>query len=96
MIIETQEPEEALSHGPGRDHRASTAVNFSVDAGQFVSIMGPSGCGKSTLLHILGLIDTPNDGDYRFLGEDVARYPESQRARDPQSATSASSSRAST
>jgi len=59
---------------------ALDSVNFSVDAGQFVSIMGPSGCGKSTLLHILGLIDRPSDGSYRFLGEDVSHYPESKRA----------------
>jgi putative ABC transport system ATP-binding protein len=43
--------------------------------------MGPSGCGKSTLLHILGLIDSPSGGQYRFLGEDVSAYPESRRAR---------------
>jgi putative ABC transport system ATP-binding protein len=55
-------------------------VSIDVDEGQFVSIMGPSGCGKSTLLHILGLIDSPSDGSYRFLGEDVSRYPESRRA----------------
>ena len=55
-------------------------VTLDVDEGQFVSIMGPSGCGKSTLLHILGLIDSASDGSYRFLGEDVSRYPESKRA----------------
>jgi putative ABC transport system ATP-binding protein len=55
-------------------------VSLGVDEGQFVSIMGPSGCGKSTLLHILGLIDSPSDGSYRFLGEDVSRYPEGRRA----------------
>jgi putative ABC transport system ATP-binding protein len=54
-------------------------VSLSVEPGQFVSIMGPSGCGKSTLLHILGLIDGATDGTYRFLGEDVSRYPESKR-----------------
>jgi putative ABC transport system ATP-binding protein len=56
-------------------------VNFSLGEGQFVSVMGPSGCGKSTLLHILGLIDSPTAGRYRFLGEDVSRYPETRRAR---------------
>jgi len=55
-------------------------VSLGIDEGQFVSIMGPSGCGKSTLLHILGLIDSPSDGSYRFLGEDVSRYPESKRS----------------
>jgi putative ABC transport system ATP-binding protein len=55
-------------------------VDFTLGEGEFVSIMGPSGCGKSTLLHILGLIDSPSGGTYRFLGEDVSRYPESRRA----------------
>jgi putative ABC transport system ATP-binding protein len=55
-------------------------VSLGIEEGQFVSIMGPSGCGKSTLLHILGLIDSPSDGSYRFLGEDVSRYPESRRS----------------
>jgi putative ABC transport system ATP-binding protein len=40
--------------------------------------MGPSGCGKSTLLNILGLLDTPSSGSYRFFGEDVTRYGEKQ------------------
>jgi putative ABC transport system ATP-binding protein len=38
-------------------------VNFSVEKGEFVSIMGPSGCGKSTLLNIIGLLDTPTGGN---------------------------------
>jgi putative ABC transport system ATP-binding protein len=56
-------------------------INFSLSPGQFVSVMGPSGCGKSTLLHILGLIDSPSGGRYRFMGEEVAGYPESKRAK---------------
>jgi putative ABC transport system ATP-binding protein len=60
---------------------ALDAVSLDVDEGEFVSIMGPSGCGKSTLLHILGLIDSLSGGSYRFLGEDVSRFPESRRAR---------------
>jgi putative ABC transport system ATP-binding protein len=59
---------------------ALDSVDFAVDSGQFVSIMGPSGCGKSTLMHILGLIDTPSEGNYRFLGEEVSHYSETQRA----------------
>jgi putative ABC transport system ATP-binding protein len=55
-------------------------VNFTLSEGQFVSVMGPSGCGKSTLLHLLGLIDSPSGGKYRFLGEEVASYPERKRA----------------
>jgi putative ABC transport system ATP-binding protein len=79
MIIETQ----ALSKLYRTDLVETTAldaVSIEVEDGEFVSIMGPSGCGKSTLLHILGLIDSPSNGAYRFLGEDVSRYPESRRA----------------
>ena len=53
-------------------------VNLQIDEGEFVAVMGPSGCGKSTLLNIVGMIDTPNDGEYFFCGENVAPYPESR------------------
>ncbi|MDY6984227.1 MAG: ABC transporter ATP-binding protein [Pseudomonadota bacterium] len=59
---------------------ALDGITMKVDQGEFVSIMGPSGCGKSTLLHLLGLIDTPSGGEYRFLGEDVSKYRENKRA----------------
>ena len=42
--------------------------------------MGPSGCGKSTLLNVLGLLDNPTDGEYHFLGYEVSKYSERQRA----------------
>jgi putative ABC transport system ATP-binding protein len=79
MIIETRNLKK-LYRTELVETTALDSVDFSVDSGQFVSIMGPSGCGKSTLLHILGLIDTPNEGQYRFLGEDVSSYPEAKRA----------------
>ncbi len=41
-------------------------LKFSVDTGEFVSIMGPSGCGKSTLLYLLGGLDTPTKGEVIF------------------------------
>ncbi|MDH4156186.1 MAG: ABC transporter ATP-binding protein [candidate division Zixibacteria bacterium] len=56
-------------------------VNLDIKEGEFVSIMGPSGCGKSTLLNLLGLLDTPTQGEYHFLGGDVSAYTERQRAR---------------
>ncbi len=46
-------------------------INLTLMEGEFVSIMGPSGSGKSTLLHLLGNLDQPNEGSYRFMGEDV-------------------------
>jgi putative ABC transport system ATP-binding protein len=79
VIIETEE----LTKIYRTDVVETTAVNginFALGEGQFVSIMGPSGCGKSTLLHVLGLIDSPTGGRYRFLGEDVSGYPERRRA----------------
>ena len=59
---------------------ALNKVSFEVKDGEFVSIMGPSGCGKSTLLNILGMIDSPSDGEYLFLDEEVSKYTERQRA----------------
>ncbi len=79
MIIETKNLKK-LYRTDLVETTALDAVDLNVDAGQFVSIMGPSGCGKSTLLHILGLIDGATEGTYRFLGEDVSRYPESKRS----------------
>lgn len=55
-------------------------VSFEINEGDFISIMGPSGCGKSTLLNILGMIDTPTSGSYQFMGNDIARHNEKQRA----------------
>lgn len=55
-------------------------VNLDVSQGEFVAIMGPSGCGKSTLLNLLGLLDNPTDGEYYFLGVEVAKYSERKRA----------------
>lgn len=56
-------------------------IDLVVEAGEFLAVMGPSGCGKSTLLNILGTIDRPSDGVYRFEGEDIARAPEARLAR---------------
>lgn len=55
-------------------------VNLDVKEGEYVAIMGPSGCGKSTLLNVLGMIDKSSGGEYFFLGEEVSKYSERQRA----------------
>ena len=60
---------------------ALSSVGFEIHAGEYVSIAGPSGCGKSTLLSILGLLDTPTDGEYWLNGESVANLPLAKRAR---------------
>jgi putative ABC transport system ATP-binding protein len=56
-------------------------IHLEVAQGEYVAIAGPSGCGKTTLLSILGLLDTPTDGEYVLAGEPVANLSASQRAR---------------
>jgi ABC-type lipoprotein export system ATPase subunit len=46
--------------------------------GEFVTVMGPSGAGKSTLLYILGMLDTPSEGEYLFYDQPVHRMTERQ------------------
>jgi len=60
---------------------ALDAVDIVIREGEMVAIMGPSGSGKSTLMHILGCLDTPDDGRYLLAGENVAQLSNDQLAR---------------
>lgn len=60
---------------------ALSGIHMEIRRGEFISIAGPSGCGKSTLLSILGLLDTPSDGDYTLNGRPVHSLSMSERAR---------------
>lgn len=60
---------------------ALNGIDLEIEEGQFCAVMGPSGCGKSTLLNILGLLDNPTEGTYRFLKYEVSDKSERERAR---------------
>jgi putative ABC transport system ATP-binding protein len=60
---------------------ALAGVHMEIKKGEYISIAGPSGCGKSTLLSILGLLDSPSDGNYWLNGKPVADLALSERAR---------------
>lgn len=56
------------------------AVDLDIAEGEFLAIMGPSGCGKSTLLNLLGMLDSPSEGSYRFDGQEIATLGEGELA----------------
>ena len=60
---------------------ALSEIHLEVKKGEYISIAGPSGCGKSTLLSILGLLDSPTDGNYSLDGKAVANLSISDRTR---------------
>lgn len=60
---------------------ALSGVHLDINQGDYVSISGPSGGGKSTLLSILGLLDTPTEGNYTLNGKSVENLSLAQRAR---------------
>jgi putative ABC transport system ATP-binding protein len=60
--------------------RALDGIDLDIFAGEMVAIMGPSGSGKSTLMHIIGCLDTPTEGSYKFDEEEVSDMDEVQLA----------------
>jgi putative ABC transport system ATP-binding protein len=60
---------------------ALSEIHLEIQKGQYISIAGPSGCGKSTLLSILGLLDSPTDGQYWLNGQPVSKLTISERTR---------------
>lgn len=60
---------------------ALSDVHLDIKDGEFVEVVGPSGCGKSTLLSLLGLLDSPTEGEYLLDGEPVGNLTAADRAR---------------
>lgn len=61
--------------------RAVSELDLNIDRGEYVAIAGPSGSGKSTLLSIIGLLDSPTEGEYLLAGEPVTELSRNERAR---------------
>ncbi|WP_127903840.1 ABC transporter ATP-binding protein [Solirhodobacter olei] len=69
------------SYGSGEaEVQALADISLAIRAGEFVAIMGPSGSGKSTAMNILGCLDVPSRGSYRYAGVEVGDLDRDQRA----------------
>lgn len=78
-VIELEDVTRAYGEG---ELRATVlkGIDLRIYTGEFVAIMGPSGSGKSTLMNLLGCLDQPTNGLYRFAGRDVAGLSADERA----------------
>jgi putative ABC transport system ATP-binding protein len=69
------------TYGQGRSaFQALSGIDLRVGEGEFVAVMGPSGSGKSTVMNLLGCLDTPSSGVYKFQGVHVEKLSRDQRA----------------
>lgn len=78
-IIELKKINKFFGGGENRVHVLKD-VDFSVEKGDFVSIIGQSGSGKSTLMNIIGCLDTPTEGSYKINGQEVAKLTKDELA----------------
>jgi putative ABC transport system ATP-binding protein len=78
-VIELTQVTKVYGAGEGQV-RALRGIDLRINPGEFISVMGPSGSGKSTCMNILGCLDTPTSGKYKFLGVPVGEMSADQRA----------------
>jgi putative ABC transport system ATP-binding protein len=78
-VIELERVTKVYGHGDA-EVRALRGIDLAIRRGEFLAVMGPSGSGKSTCMNILGCLDTPTAGTYRFLGVAVGSLMADQRA----------------
>lgn len=78
-MIESQNLKKIYGKGEAQTY-ALDGVSFSIKEGEFVAIKGPSGCGKSTLMHIMGFLDRPSSGVYKFKNESIDDLSDDQLA----------------
>ncbi|MFI4934607.1 MAG: ABC transporter ATP-binding protein [Caulobacterales bacterium] len=78
-MIEVQDLKKVYLMGEERV-AALAGVNLAIERGEHTAVIGPSGSGKSSLMNILGGLDRPTEGAYRFDGDDVGAFSDDQRA----------------
>ena len=78
-LIEVRSLTKVFGSGPNA-FKALRGVDFDVESGDFIAVMGASGSGKSTMMNILGCLDIPTSGGYRFMGHSVEGFTQDQRA----------------
>ena len=79
MLMSLQQVSKIYGEGES-EIAALREVDLGIDAGEFVALMGPSGSGKSTCLNILGCLDVPTHGEYRFMDVPTSQLDSDQRA----------------
>lgn len=78
-LIELRSITKVFGSGEAEVH-ALRGIDLTIKRGEFVAIMGPSGSGKSTAMNIIGCLDTPTAGSYRFGGVNVGNIDRNQSA----------------